>query len=1114
MAPDTPIPCGEQAPTPREPAPTEPPRRDSLPADEALPADAARLADIDDRLAGHRPPGEGEAGGEDSPEPDLPAGLDAILLLRQMAAEQAGNAGADQGAMPLRIGRFAVVREVGRGGFARVYEALDTRLQRGVALKVARPEAVLPAGARRRFLREAELAARLDHPHVVTIHEAGEADGCLFIAEEFCTGGSLADWLDSRPGALEPRTAARVVHALAASHAFGIVHRDIKPANVLLVADPDGVLEEPGAAPGGGRWKVKLGDFGLGKLLADEAKRANVTDLTRSGTRVGTPAWMAPEQVDHAIGPVGAATDIHSLGLLLDRLLTGRCCQAGASEAETLRLVLFAEPVAADRIVTGVPADLAAVGLRCRAKRPSERYATAADLVADLRRFLAGQPTLVRPLGVATRVWRAARRRPGIAVATSVAVAAIVVAGGMVVVQQRQQTLLDSRAAEIRGHQAAATLRRGFEAWAGGDAAGALRQLDDCRSLDPALAGSVAGRWLLARCNGELDRLPAGSAPLHKVVVAPDGRTVAAGAADGRLHVWRLDDHGAVDGPPVVTRPHDEINDVALSPDGMRVASVGQDGRAAVSDTATGALVAERDFADGPLFGVGWAPDGMAVAVGGEGRTVWVWTPDGSSTPRALDPFAAAAGGNPGAEDAADPEIECLAYLDARRIVVACGRRVVVCDAVTGMVECELEGHAGKVTSVAASPDGTRLVTAGTDRQPRLWDLPSGTLVRSLPLHPVWVAGCRFSPDAARIATGCRDGVVRLFDAADGAPVTTFVGHPGRVWDVTFEPRGTILSAGNDGTLRRWDADSSRGLAGVHELPSPRGPLMGVAALGGGRFGVVGPLLPSPTGADEITTPSITLVGAGPGERISAESSSGRIATSGGTFEITTRLGAVTRPIPADVIGEAMLWTAPDELLIGARDGRLLRWHDDTGVLETLDDTGSGIAVHALAHGPGGRLAVATAKTVTLYETSDAGVPRRGTGRRLVELPPSTGSVTRVSVSPDGTRLAIGTHVGEVLCFDTATGLPVGTFARHTHGIRALEWSPEGLVLLSADADCVRFSDVRTTTVFDEIRPGATVGGACFGVAADGADLLVIVGARGGDNGWTGVVRFPQPAER
>lgn len=201
--------------------------------------------------------------------------LDTILLFRQKAAADGTVPKVSGDVAPRSIGRHAILRRAGEGGFATVWEGFDTILRRPVAVKVLRPELLLSADARRRFIREAEIAARLVHPHIVTIFEVGEDAGREFIATEFCSGGSLAGWLQAHPSRLPPRDAARLVRAIAGAvacaHAAGVVHRDIKPANVMLLPAPAGA--EPllrGAATAGGKASAgltaKLGDFGLGKL--------------------------------------------------------------------------------------------------------------------------------------------------------------------------------------------------------------------------------------------------------------------------------------------------------------------------------------------------------------------------------------------------------------------------------------------------------------------------------------------------------------------------------------------------------------------------------------------------------------------------------------------------------------------------------------------------------------------------------------------------------------------------------------------------------------------------------------------------------------------------------
>jgi serine/threonine protein kinase len=212
-----------------------------------------------------------------------------------------------------RIGRFEIVRELGRGGYGVVFLAVDRALKRQVALKLPRPEVVLTPELSRRFLREAQAAGSLAHPNLVAVYEVGEEPPFCFIASAYCNGPNLAQWLKSRTGPVPVRQAAELVAALAdgieEAHRCGILHRDIKPSNVLLE------LTDETSAENGARYRAeftpKLTDFGLAKLL--EGRQ----DETRSNALLGTPAYMAPEQASSKIDQIGPATDIYALGAIL-----------------------------------------------------------------------------------------------------------------------------------------------------------------------------------------------------------------------------------------------------------------------------------------------------------------------------------------------------------------------------------------------------------------------------------------------------------------------------------------------------------------------------------------------------------------------------------------------------------------------------------------------------------------------------------------------------------------------------------------------------------------------------------------------------------------------------
>ena len=274
-----------------------------------------------------------------------------------------------------------------------------------VALKMILAGAHTDAVTVMRFLDEAKAIARLQHPNVVQIHHIGETEGLPYFELEYLDGGALDRRLDGTPW--PARRAATLVEplalAVAEAHRLGIVHRDLKPSNVLLAAD---------GTP-------KVTDFGLVKWLKGDG------GLTATASILGSPSYMAPEQAGGRGNEVGPTADVYALGAILYELLVGRPPFRGASILETLEQVRHAEPVPPTRLVPGTPRDLETIVLKCLQKQPGRRYESAGELAEDLRRFLAGEPILARPIGTWERAVKLARRRPAAAVTAATLVLAV-----------------------------------------------------------------------------------------------------------------------------------------------------------------------------------------------------------------------------------------------------------------------------------------------------------------------------------------------------------------------------------------------------------------------------------------------------------------------------------------------------------------------------------------------------------------------------------------------------------------------------------------------------------------------------------------------------------------
>ncbi len=928
---------------------------------------------------------------------------------------------------------YAVEGEHARGGLGRILRARDRRLGRTVAVK----ELLDPdGGGGGRFVREALLTARLEHPSIVPVHEAGRwPDGRPFYAMKLVSGRSLAEvirgarTLDERLALLPTVIAA--AEAVAYAHAKRIIHRDLKPANVLV----------------GSFGETLVVDWGLAKDLAQPAPEATPTptptpedslppddasDLgpdgaTVAGAVIGTPAYMSPEQA--AGQPADERSDVYALGALLYATLAGAAPYQAATPMGTVVQVVEGPPKPLGERQPGVPEELLTIVAKAMARRPADRYATASELAEDLKRFQTGRLVAAHRYSRWTLARRWLRRNRVPVTIAAAAVAALAAVGTVSVARVvRERDRADRERADAVRQRAAAEEARAREAARVDEltVSQARARLDDdptaavawlkrlragsprwpaARVIAEAAAGRGVARRLLRHEEALADAafapdgsllataardgsvrlwpLPAGApralvgphAAVARVAFSSDGRALYAAAGDG---LWRWDTAGGAGG----ALARDALEDLALSPDGKLAAAVGRDGAVRLYELDGGMLRAA--FAAAPPVRAAFAPDGRTLALRGADGIALVEIAGGRR--RALDGARGLGGG-------------AIAFAsDGRWLAAGADGKIALWELPSGAART-LAAAGGAVTLLAPSPDGKSLAAANEDGTVRLWDVASGKPIE-LAHKGDPARDLRFSPDGKRVAA-TRGAMVRVWTPAQPGEVRKLRGHELDAVRIAFSRDGTQLaSASLDQTARLWSL--AVGEPQVAHLAPPAPSAFAVAVAPDGRryaAARAGALWLGEAGA-----PPRAIAGVAAAE-VAFSSDGKTLAAAGPQLALVDAAGAVRN------LGRArrVAWLPDGRLLSGGDDGALTAW--DAGRPRELGRHRG--AVTDLAVAPDGR-AFASAGAdgaVRLWDADGKATPLADRTR-----------AARVAFSPDGKWLAAGGADDDVLLWSLPGG--------------------------------------------------------------------------------------------
>jgi WD40 repeat protein/serine/threonine protein kinase len=985
------------------------------------------------------------------------------------------------------FGPYELLEEVGRGGWGVVYKARQPSLNRLVAIKVILNAEFASDTERERFRNEAETLAILRHPNIVQVFDFGEHNGKPFFSMEFVSGGSLAQRLSNGPmaerdAAVLVETLARTLHAV---HQAGIIHRDLKPTNVLLTAENT----------------VKVTDFGISKSTDGDSLR------TATGSIMGAPCYMAPEQARGTSKHIGPEADIYALGAILYESLTGRPPFRAATAWETMQQVIDQEVVAPNLLQPGLSPDITTICLKCLEKDPASRIQSAEFLADECRRVIDGVPTITRPVTAAERLWRWAKRKPVVASLVGtvaillVAVAAISAFFALRIAEKNlkliqantdlEEANVSERTAkqdaeakgkeaitardEARSHLYDAHMTLAQSTWEQSDVGQTVRLLDLYRS--PAGKGDAprdlrSFEWYywdrLSHSELLTLNLKGHTWPLCSVAFSRDGKRLASASLDYSVRVY-----DAATGKEIFTLPGhtDAVRCVAFSQDGTRLASASNDTTVKVWDTTSRREMFTLRHSVW-ICSVAFSSDGMRLAsASGD-----VFDP---ITPKDLTVWDATNGNLIRTWGGHNFAINSVAFSpDGTRLASASfDKTVKVWDATSGRKMLWSGRHTKNVTSVTFSQDGKRLATASEDYSVKVWDATSGGEMLTLRGHTSDVNSVAFSPDGARLASASNDKTVKVWDATSGEAKLMLKGHTSRVTSVAFSQDGKRLRAASFvGKVKEWDSISGQKTL---TLKGHTGRVTSVA------FSQDGQRLAS---ASEDRTMKMWDVTSGQATRTLKEHTGGAFSIA---FNADGEMLASARGDPDNpgTLSELRVWdvtSKPKQLTLKehtggvtsasfSRDGKLLAsasldrivtvWNATSGQ-KTLTLTGHNTLVRSVAFSANGKwLASGGGPEFGLGEVKlwDA-----TSGLESVPLKGVTRTVMSVAFSPDGKLLAAASIDETVKIWDTTSGQQTLTLKGHSGTVMSVAFSPDGKRLVSA-------SDDQTVKVWDITTGQATL---------------------------------------
>jgi WD40 repeat protein/serine/threonine protein kinase/tetratricopeptide (TPR) repeat protein len=977
--------------------------------------------------------------------------------------------------------RYKPVQLHAQGNLGEVLRAQDEELNREIALKRILERHAGNADSRRRFLREAEVTARLEHPGVVPVHGLGQdSDGRPCYAMRFIQGQSLKEAIQRFHAADKPgrdpgerRLALRqlltsfvtVCKPVAYAHSRGILHRDLKPANVMVGKYGETLVVDWGLAKAFDRDETarSLGEQSLTPGLAGGGGE------TQMGQMVGTPAYASPEQASGHWDVVGPASDIFSLGAMLYNLLTNALPYEGSGVLEIIEQARKGQVVPPWQRKNDVPRPLEAICLKAMAHKRQARYATASELAADVEDWLADEPVSAHRESFGEQLLRVGRRhRAAVVAGCALLLAGIAVAVAVVLAQARhtaeqQRGLADQakdeaeeqRAMAEQAKRAEETQRQlaeeratylrvanGVQLWDQGEDFGALLW------FAKALAGEKRGpeyealhRWRLGAALAQCPRLTQvwqHDGTVWHAEFSTDGHRVVTASQDGKARVW-----DAASGQPLSPplKHNGGVQHASFSPDGRRVVTAcavnGKPGEARVWDAASGQPITPPLKHNAQVLHASFSPDGRHVVTASEDRTARVWN---------------AASGQP-----LSPPLQHINGVrhasfspGGRRVVTASFDSTArVWDAASGQPITPPLKHNAQVLHSSFSPDGCHVVTASADKTARVWDATSGQPLTPPLNHDGLVRHVSFSPDGRRVVTASYDSTARVWDAASGEPLTPPLNHNGGVRHATFSPDGRrVVTASYDNTARVWDAASGQPLTpplkqngGVqHASFSPDGHRVVTASFQEARVW-------DATSAQPITPPLKHNEWV---QHASFSPDGRRVVTA--SVDKTARVWDATssRPITPPLKhnwGVRHASFSPDghRVVTASEDTTARVWDAASGQPLTPPLKHKLPVWHASFSPDGRRVLTASGSTVQVWDAAN-GQP--------ITLPlKHNGTVWHASFSPDGRRLVTASDDGIARVWDAASGQPLTPPLKHNGPVYHASFSPGGRRVLTASDD-------------------------------------------------------------